>query len=1505
MSKRERNVESIYPVSPMQQGLLFHTQLDQKSGAYIDQFIMELCGKFYPDKFKQAWLKLIERHEVFRTLFVDLDKDKPLQVVRKRVELPWHIEDWCDLSPESQKTQLQSYLENERKAGFDTGQAPLMRITIIHCGSDHVKFIWTHHHAIFDGWSFGKVYQELFSCYVAICQNQSLSLPSVRPYRDYVSWLSQRDSSEDKKYWRQYLQGFYAPTTLMSYQGKAEEHLLPQHLELRLSDQLTKSIDSFVRLEQLTFNTVMQGTWALLLSRYSGERDVVFGTVVSGRPPEIEGIETMVGPFINTVPLRVDVDQTMAVLPWLNRLHHHCQVERSAYEHTALFDIQKCSEIEGGAALFQSLFVVENFPMEKTLDDLVADTGAVIKSFYYHNWCDYPLTVAIAILDEKINIRVEYDHNLFDKLAVERLLNHFHVLLQSIIDRPTQKLASLTLITNEEQQQILSEWNNPSTHYPASECLHDRLERQAAKTPNAIAVKRQDEELSYQTLNQRSNQLAHYLIAQGVRPESRVGLGLERSLNMVIAILGILKAGGCYVPLDPDNPAERLNYILEDSGIELLLTESHLLKDTVQHESVCYLHLDQDWAIISQHERDNPQVTVHPDNLAYMIYTSGSTGRPKGALTTHANVIRLFSSANQLFNFDQNDVWTLFHSCAFDFSVWELWGAWFYGGKLIVVPYWISRDPQHFCKLVYEEGVTVLNQTPSAFQQFISADKALDLDQGQLKLDYVIFGGEALDLPSLQPWFARHGDKPQLVNMYGITETTVHVTYYFINQADTQQAGSLIGAQLADLQAYTLNEVLQLTAPGVPGELHVGGGGLARGYHQQPALTAERFIPHPYSQRPGERLYKTGDLVRYLPDGVMEYRGRIDKQVKIRGFRIELGEIKATILRHPAIAACEVVAREDDGNKRLVAYLVPDKHYVLPRDEAEQHGREAESQWQDVFENNYASPNQDDPFNDFSGWNNSYDGQAIAESDMRKWADDAAGRILALQPKDILEVACGTGLLTGRLVPHCTSYVGTDFSPTVIKQLQYKLPALGEQAKRVSLFVGQANDLSALPERQYDCIVLNSVVQYFPSLDYLEAVFVEILSRVAPGGKVFLGDLRHLSLLSAFQTSIERSKTQTPLDPLSSLIRRIELRVFNEGELVIDPAYFHALKAKTLGITHVQIMPKAGDYHKELSGYRYDVVLHFGDEPQLKQDIDFIPWQAAQHSLAQIKTHLKAATPQTFALTNVANRVLSQNIAARQHCQQLDESIQTIADLNARLDSTATTGLTPYELKQLAHSLDYQIEFSWASADPDGAFDVVFYRAASLDSFIAFPVDTRPDKNAQLNDFINNPLQHKYHRELRSLLITELKKTLPDYMVPSSLVTLDALPLTANGKLNYKALPVPDIIALQTQDYVAPQTKTEKQLAAIWGDILSLPAEHISINADFFELGGHSILATQVVSHIREHFKVEIQIRDVFLTKTVRTLALLLEQQAEKQDLIQTLIADNVIHDHNQEEIKV
>ncbi|HEY2739953.1 MAG TPA: amino acid adenylation domain-containing protein, partial [Thermoanaerobaculia bacterium] len=924
------DIDLIYELSPMQQAMLFHSLYAPGSGVYVLQQSLRLTGRLDLAAFERAWRHIIDRHDILRTAFFWEGLEKPVQVVYRQAALEVTRESWRGLDPAEQQTRLARFLDADRERGFDAAAAPLMRVSLFELAADAYQVVWTQHHLVVDGWSQGQVLRELFAAYTAFAAGGEPRLPPVRGYREYISWLQRQDGEQAEAFWRKALAGFDSPTWIAGGDGKAEGPAWREsgERELVLPAAATGALREAARRHALTLNTLMQGAWALFLARETGAAEVVFGTTVAGRPPGLPGVESIVGPFINTLPLRVAVRPERRLWEWLADLQAR-QVEMRRFEHSSLVEVQRWSALPAGVRLFDHIVVFENQALAGGADPAQVP-GLAITAEGGSSLTNYPLNL-IVLPGSALTLLIRYDTSRFTAAAVARMLARLERLLTAFAADEDLALEDVPQLGAAERHQIVVEWGSPAGG-EGRQTLHARFERQARRTPNAVAVTFEGLSLTYAELNRRANQLAWHLRALGVGPEDRVGLRGERSPELLEGILGILKAGAAYVPLDPRYPSERLAYMAEDAGVRVVVGTEPVALDRLRS------HLES----LPAHD---PPAFVDAASLAYVIYTSGSTGRPKGVQVTHGNVVRLFDATADWFGFTASDVWTLFHSYAFDFSVWEIWGALLHGGRVVVVPWAVSRAPEQFLALLAAEKVTVLNQTPSAFAQL--ARIAADRVPASLRL--VIFGGEALDIGSLAPWFARHGDAwPRLVNMYGITETTVHVTYRPLAREDTgQDTGrrSVIGRRIPDLGLYLLDPSGQPVPIGVAGEIAVGGAGLARGYLGRPELTAERFVPDGLSGRRGARLYRSGDLGRFLPDGTagdigdigdIEYLGRIDHQVKIRGFRIELGEIEAVLAGHPAVRECVVLARQDGGmaeDARLVAYLVAASPAALPAPE--------------------------------------------------------------------------------------------------------------------------------------------------------------------------------------------------------------------------------------------------------------------------------------------------------------------------------------------------------------------------------------------------------------------------------------------------------------------------------------------------------------------------------------------------------------------------------------------
>ncbi|GGS36128.1 non-ribosomal peptide synthetase [Actinokineospora fastidiosa] len=880
----------VLPLSPLQEGLLFHSLYDQQGmDVYTVQLLFDIDGELDPDALRAAARGLLRRHPNLRAAFRYEKLSKPVQIIPHEVDPPWR---YLDLPDEDEFT---AAVAADRAERFDLTRPPLIRFTLVKRGPGRHTLVMTNHHILVDGWSMPIMVRELFQLYAGA------SLPAATPYKNYLAWLSKQDSAAAERAWGEAMAGLDEPT-LFAPDAPEPTGAAPGHVTVALSEEATGRLRDQARRHGLTLNTVVQGVWALMLARHTGRDDIVFGATVNGRPPEIPGIEDMVGLFINTLPVRVRLNPADTLADALRRVQDE-QARLMAHQHIGLTDVQR---IAGHPRLFDTIAVFENYPLDPA--ELRATAGGItLTGVRATDATHYPLGLIAGIEDDRLTLRLDHRPEAVadaDTLAA-RLVHLFETV---DLDEPTGRADA---ITPAELRQVIdqSSTGEPARHASIAQAFAE----QAARTPDATAVVCEGVRLSYRELDEAANRLAHLLIQRGAGPERFVALAVPRSADMVVALLAVIKSGAAYLPLDPEYPADRLAYMIEDAKPALVIGTAAAGVDCLLLDDVAELLITQ--------PATAPDVDLRPEHPAYVIYTSGSTGRPKGVVIPHGNVLRLFSATDHWFHFGPDDAWTLFHSYAFDFSVWEIWGPLLHGGKLVVVPYAVSRSPEEFLRLLERGRVTVLNQTPSAFSQLMQADR--ENPGTDLALRYVVFGGEALDLWRLADWYSRHDDQaPVLVNMYGITETTVHVSYLALDAPSAAAGpGSMIGCAIPDLRVYVLDRGLRPCPPGVVGEMYVAGAGLARGYHGKPALTAGRFVADPFGG-PGARMYRSGDLARWV-DGNLEFIGRADSQVKIRGFRIELGEIESAIGGHPAVGDVAVIVREDQpGDKRLVAYVV-------------------------------------------------------------------------------------------------------------------------------------------------------------------------------------------------------------------------------------------------------------------------------------------------------------------------------------------------------------------------------------------------------------------------------------------------------------------------------------------------------------------------------------------------------------------------------------------------------
>ncbi|HEX5724369.1 MAG TPA: amino acid adenylation domain-containing protein, partial [Longimicrobiaceae bacterium] len=909
------NVEDLYPLTPLQQGMLFHALHSPHADVYAEQVVMALEGEVDPGAFARAWQAVVDRTPALRTGFVWERVRQPMQIVFRRVALPVRAEDWSGLEPGERERRWAALVEDDRADGWDLRRAPLLRLALARFGEREWRLLVSQHHLLLDGWSLGLVFGDFAAAYRAELDGREAALPRRPAFRDYVAWVGKQEEGAAEAFWRRRLEGLDAPTPLPLDRAPAragrpaEEH---GQETAPIPADLVQRIVGAARRHRVTASTLAQAAWAAVLARYAGEGDVVFGTTVSGRPPELPGVEEMVGLFINTLPVRVRVPSSGSVGGWLRALQDE-QSQARVHELSPLSSVRAWSGLGGDLPLFETLFVYENFPLGAPGGGGEPPPFAVTYARAAER-TNYPLSLVVAPSGDGMRATATYDALRLDPPRVRALLAAYETVLRRLAAGDDDAATALDPLSAAERALVVEAWNRTSRPYPRSS-VHRLFEAHAASSPGSPALRWDGGELAYGELNARANRLARRLRALGVGPESRVGVSLDRSAEVIVALLAILKAGGAYVPLDREYPSARLEHMRRDAGVRVVIAhDAEGIAEWAGDARVVALEGERE-AIEAESADDLREVEVDPEGLAYVVYTSGSTGLPKGTGVPHRAVVRLVRGQDYA-RFGADEVVLQAAPVAFDASTFELWGALLNGGCVAVYPP-EAPEPRALGGFLRRHGVTAAWLTAGLFHRAV--DEGLPGFEG---LRQLLAGGDVLSPPHV----ARAMEllpEARLVDGYGPTEATTFPACHTIRGEDLAGGGPIpIGRPLANARCYVLDGEMRPVPAGAPGELYVAGDGLARGYLGKPGLTAEKFVPDPFPGEPGGRLYRTGDRVRWRESGVLEFLGRSDQQVKVRGFRIEPGEIEAALRRHESVTDCVVVARTEAGETRLVAYIV-------------------------------------------------------------------------------------------------------------------------------------------------------------------------------------------------------------------------------------------------------------------------------------------------------------------------------------------------------------------------------------------------------------------------------------------------------------------------------------------------------------------------------------------------------------------------------------------------------
>jgi amino acid adenylation domain-containing protein len=1444
------------PLSFAQQRLWFLDQMVPGNPFYNMPATLRFRGPLDVPALAASLGEVIRRHESLRTTF-RVVQGHPVQHIAPPPPPGLPAVDLSGLPGAARAAEADRLAVEESLRPFDLARGPLLRMALAKLDATEHLLLATLHHIVTDGWSTGVLCSELASLYQAFAAGRPSPLPELAiQHADFAvwqrQWLSGEVLADQLGYWRERLADpppLNLPTdrprpAVSTFRGDLLQTMIPA--------ELWAALGVLGRRCGATSYMVLLAAWKTLLLRESGQSDLLVGTPIANRNRvEIEGL---IGFFVNTLALRTDLSGDPSFAALVERVR---EVSLGAYIHQDLPFEKLVEELHperdtSRNPLFQVSFVLQNFPFQSMqLSGLSLQSVAV-----HHTTAKFDLTLYLFESGQGLPTAIEYSTDLFDRPTIRRLLDRYLNILTAVAADPELRIGRLPVLTEPEQHQVLREWNDVPG-YAGRGCLDELVAAQAARTPAAPAVVFGETTLTYAQLVARATAVARWLRGHGCGPESRVGIALERSLELPVALLGTLVAGAAWVPLDPESPCERLAVLLEDARPTAFLTAERS-RSRLPDLGAPVLSLDDEgWP---QETADITESRGAGDDrrLAYVLYTSGSTGRPKGVMVPHRAIVNRLLWMQDVFPLTAADAVLQKTPFSFDASIWELFSPLLAGARLVMAPPGAHRDPAALAGEIIAHGVTVLQLVPSMLGPFLDEGKTRECTS----LTRLFCGGELLPSALRDRLFA-HLDAG-LCNLYGPTECAIDATFQVCRRDGGVAAGPAIpiGRPLSNVQVYLLDDALQPTALGVPGELCVGGVAPARGYLGRPALTAERFVPDPFSAEPGGRLYRSGDLARHRPDGAVEFLGRIDHQVKIRGFRIEPGEIESALAAHAAVREAAVIAREDaPGDHRLVAYVALEPEAAAAPAGDSSWSAEQVEQWRSVFDSSYGQhASETDPAFDITGWNSAYTGLPIPAEEMSEWVDGTVGRILAERPRRVLEIGCGTGLLLFRIAPHVERYRATDFSAVAVASLRRRLEGRGLPG--VELERRRADDFSGVEPGSFDAVVLNSVVQYFPGVDYLVEVLEKAAAALAPGGFIFLGDLRSRPLLPALHASVELHRAEAGLSVLE-LARRVRRAAAADEELVLDPDLFLALRRHLPGIGQAEIQLRRGTTHNELTRFRYDAVLRARPERRTESSVLW-DWRRAVLSPAALREQLEREAPDLVELSAVPNARLAGQVELL--AQLSSGGKERVEELRLGLRGVESGAVDPEQLWELEEALPYRVTISESAAGP-GLMDVRLARRDSpspAGSFPAREVPLRPWRT-----WANDPLAGKLARSFVPQLRDALAQRLPEHMVPGAFVLLDALPRLPSGKLDRRALPDPEWqIHAEIEQ---PRTPVEEILAGLWAELLGV--ERIGRGSHFFDLGGHSLLATRVISRLNSTFGIEMPLRDLFAAPVLADLA--------------------------------
>ncbi|GAB3641454.1 amino acid adenylation domain-containing protein [Spirosoma arcticum] len=1418
---------------------------DDANRSYNESNSLHFRGRLDRVAMERAVQALFQRHEALRSVFSG-NGEQICFLARPTNGLLYR--DFSGETTIDGEQLVRDYVAQEMQHVFDLANGPLLRASLLKLSDDEHYLVLTGHHIITDGWSTHVILQDLGKLYSAYFQGSPVDLPPAPSYAQHAIEQAQFVKSKTyepvEKFWLNQYAGNIPLVNLPTDRPRPASRTYQGHrIDYAVDAELVAAIKQMGVGAGTSFVTTLMAGFEVFLHRVTGQQELVLGLPAAGQ--SFTGNTRMVGHFVNMLPLRSHVKPDERFVDYLKQ------------RKTAMFDAYEQQQITFGSLLkklnltrdpsrIPLVPVIFNIDMGKAVGVNYAGLTYQITSNprAYEN---FELFLNVTDAESVLTLEWSYNTHLFKAATIDRLMREFEQLLRALVADPSVRIGAVPTLYDSERLAQLARWNQTEADYPRNIALTQLISQTAAQYPAKTAITCNGQALSYQAMDERANQLAHYLVQQGIRVGDLVGVALDRSPDMLVTLLAVMKAGAAYIPLDPAYPQDRIQFMLTDSQAKLLITsEKHsrrLASATAQ------VLLESALAESAQYPKTKPDVAVSGNTLAYVLYTSGSTGKPKGVLITHRNIVNLLWSMQTWPGIGQDDVLLAVTTISFDIAGLELYLSLTAGATVALADAETAKDGRALVQIIREQPITLMQATPATYKMMLDAGWEPTTTPGGSALN-ILCCGEPMSMDLAHKLLPRCRT---LWNMYGPTETTIYSTGKQILASDPVIT---IGRPIQNTQVYVLDPSLRPVAEGMDGEIYLAGDGVAQGYLNRAELTAERFVDNPFG---GGKMYRTGDLGRFVNDGEIQCLGRIDNQVKLRGYRIELGEIENTLNTFEDVKEAVVMAREDNsGDQRLVAYVVP---------ESATNSSDKMLSWHDQWDRIYRTG---------EGITAQVSGRDVFQFEVKEWEGQAVKRVQALNPKRIMELGCGAGQMLFPLAPEVDQYIGTDYAESAIDTIRQKMAVQPERWQHVSVATAPASDFSLVKE-PLDLVLMHSVAQYFPDVDYLLRVIEKATTVVAKGGCIFIGDMQTKSTLNMLHTADQISHS-APDVTLRKFRQIIDRRIFLEDEMMADTAFFYRLPELIPAIKGVDVQLREGQYSNEATKYHYDVWLYVGEAPQVV-DVDQTIYWNPDYGMNDLEAELRANADRVVELKAVANRRTASDYALFQTIEYLDENL-SLSEMKQRIQPVVE-GVDPDVFRTVGETLGFKTHVRWANDGADQRFDVIFIPIQLKNAIPAAPAF--PDLNyASATDYVRNPF--KADQVVSTEQIQAWKQrallSLPDYMVPSQFVVLTKLPLTPNGKIDRKALPAPGSEKTARKDeYVGPRNELEKLVTAVWCDLLKL--ERISVFDNFFELGGHSLIALHIMVRLEKESGRRLPLAALLEHSTIEKLALLLQTDSD------------------------